>query len=541
MRNIVILVVILIAIVSCGEGGYNETFTKIDKLCDNNPQKAILMLDSIEYASLSERDRHCHDLLSIKAHDKAYLQHTSDSLILDVIDYFTSHRDQKLYPEALYYGGRVYADLDSGLKAMEYFHKALEEEPGNYGNQKLKGQILSQSGRLLDNLGLHSMAVPYLEEAIAISKELNDSVSMVYDYISLTESYLNKMDAVSARRHLEEAMRHSQPLPECDKAWLQVILAAVLLIENKTDSAINTIRPHIHKVDSLCYNYALANAAEIYLFAGVTDTASMYAKELVERESDNNRHVGYKLLLSDDLSYSITTDSLRKYLNEYKCSLNRHSNYNDDAAKILQQNYRPDDSNTNEMFSRQTIPIIVILLIVCVTVTAYLFKHKKIDNADKRTKEAKHSHDKGKSENDATVLLEQRNLRTKIMSEIALSDIKSVSETILNSNVYAEISKCLKNGKSVINNEKIWTDLRKTILTDSPDFITKINTLTAGKYTQHNLHTAFLIRCGFSPSDLAILLGITKSAASDRRASLSRLIFDNKNSIKLLDDLIYSL
>ena len=94
-------------------------FEEINILCDTDPHIAMSMLDSIDYGVLSTADRHRYDLLSIKSRDKAYVRHASDSLILDVVEYYDGHRKSGLYPEALYYGGRVYSDIGDLPTALE--------------------------------------------------------------------------------------------------------------------------------------------------------------------------------------------------------------------------------------------------------------------------------------------------------------------------------------------------------------------------------------------------------------------------------------
>ena len=90
---------------------HNQRLDRINELTASNPQIAMDSLEAIDKKSLSIPDRHYYDLLTIKANDKAYVTHSSDSLILDVIDYYKGGKDKTLYAEALYYGGRVYSDL----------------------------------------------------------------------------------------------------------------------------------------------------------------------------------------------------------------------------------------------------------------------------------------------------------------------------------------------------------------------------------------------------------------------------------------------
>ncbi|MDE5586430.1 MAG: amino acid ABC transporter permease, partial [Muribaculaceae bacterium] len=114
MKGLLKITVLLLFAALCSCTGVSEQdrmFLEIDRLCDSVPEEAMRCLDSIDPKPLSERDLNRYRLLWIKSRDKAYVNHTSDTLILDVIDYYDRHRNDGLYPEALYYGGRVYSDL----------------------------------------------------------------------------------------------------------------------------------------------------------------------------------------------------------------------------------------------------------------------------------------------------------------------------------------------------------------------------------------------------------------------------------------------
>ncbi|MDY2916896.1 MAG: amino acid ABC transporter permease, partial [Muribaculaceae bacterium] len=101
-----VIMVVCLCLVGCGGGTHDARLTAINDSTTVNPERAVAALDTIDVATLSDRDRHYYDLLTVKARDKAYITHTSDSLILSVIDYYRS-RDSRHLPEALYYGGRV--------------------------------------------------------------------------------------------------------------------------------------------------------------------------------------------------------------------------------------------------------------------------------------------------------------------------------------------------------------------------------------------------------------------------------------------------
>lgn len=200
-----IFLIVLFIFVACG-GGDDPRLSKIKAIVSNYPEDALAALDSIDYGSLHERDRHLYDFLSIKAKDKTYIHHTSDSLILDVIKWYKSNPSYGLYPEALYYGGRVYSDLGDKPTALRYFQLSLDEAPENREQLKLRGKILSQTGRLLNTLRLYNEAISYLEETIKIDCELKDSLNEVYDLhlIGNTEIRSGKYD--KAEQHFKEAL-----------------------------------------------------------------------------------------------------------------------------------------------------------------------------------------------------------------------------------------------------------------------------------------------------------------------------------------------
>ena len=116
---------------------------------------ALALLDSLHRipdSELSEGERHYRDFLTIKASDKGYVKHTSDSLYLTVKDYFSSHHSREMLPEVLYYGGRVYSDMGNYPIAMQYFQEALDCPSDNPESLSLRGFAASQAGRLLSKL-----------------------------------------------------------------------------------------------------------------------------------------------------------------------------------------------------------------------------------------------------------------------------------------------------------------------------------------------------------------------------------------------------
>ena len=68
-----------------------------------------------------------YQLLTIKAKDKAYITHTSDSLIKNVVKYYEERKDRERLQETYYYAGRVYRDMGDEPQALEHLQKAIEK------------------------------------------------------------------------------------------------------------------------------------------------------------------------------------------------------------------------------------------------------------------------------------------------------------------------------------------------------------------------------------------------------------------------------
>ncbi len=182
LRKLSICLLLVPMLLGCGPRRYPATLRMADSLCLVSPDSAISLL--ARYAdSLSDAPqavRMYHRLLQIKARDKAYVRHTSDSAILSVLHYYINGGDRRLLPEAYYYAGRVYSDLGDAPQALDYFEKALESMKGEYEDLELKGVVYSQMGRLFSYQGLYRESLEMNKKGYANSMRLKDNNGMAY-------------------------------------------------------------------------------------------------------------------------------------------------------------------------------------------------------------------------------------------------------------------------------------------------------------------------------------------------------------------------
>lgn len=565
IRHIFLLVMCLL-LVCCARYEPDERLTEIAGYIDTRPKDAISALDSISPSQLSEADRHYYDLLTIKANDKAYVHHTSDSLILDAIEYFESHPHRDLYPEALYYGGRVYSDMGDYPTSLQYFQQALELLPAEGEHLHLRGNVLAQTGRLMEKLRLYEQAIPYVDEALTIDSIEGDPYNLAYDHVlrGMLAVENNQLDI--AQQHLEKARGWAEGLSERDFANIMIDIAAIAFKRGDLQTAKETIESYIDKIDMAYRNYALLYAIRIYSKLGDEDKAYNYSFELAHSNDPNNRRAGFKYLLSDELAKFSTSDSLRSYVQLYKDEVDLYMDRRDSEQVLIQNAYynykkyvkeRILADNKRKNSERITLVLCFFSLICLSTILWLKNKNKRtiirLRNAiDDITKlkaimNSENQIEKSEStltpENNPVMRSDANSLRQRLKNELlSLSNGTEevvIPEYIKESPEYALLQTYLNEGRSIPDKHEIWNRLEKLLNSNSDELNKKLRLLTGGvDLKPHELHTIYLIKCGFNPTQLATLLAKTKGTLSYRRRAISGKILGEELSPNILDNII---
>ena len=243
---------------------------------DISAERALSMLDtlaSIPDECLSRGEKHYKCFLSIKAADKGYKLHTSDSLYLTVKDYFSTHDKGKL-PEVLYYGGRVYSDLGNYPIALQHFEEALDQMQEGYEDIRLKRRTLSQMGRLLSRLGVHNDALRYVEECVKISRQLQDTLITVHNLELAGDISTRLKNYAKAREYFSEACELSESRYPDRYAVNKFRIGYVAYKQGNIKTSLNIIRETVNDIQGMSRSFTLPVAAQVYLAAGIVDTAS---------------------------------------------------------------------------------------------------------------------------------------------------------------------------------------------------------------------------------------------------------------------------
>ena len=252
MRNTIkfLVLTLLVGIVfSCRPHQYPHILLEADSLCEANPDSAISLLRHLrpQFSSGSETDRMYYQLLCIKADDKTFIPHESDSLIMSLVDYYKSKRDRELLAEAYFYAGSVYRDLNDAPEQLKYMQLSLEVMPDDY---PLTKRMLTyyQIGRLFILQDLDEEAVPSFREAIRLCKLSGDTVRLVHFLRDAAFAWERLNENDSAMNYCSKALNLANHINnETLRDGVQMQLASYFNRHGYHKKALEMVRPIIQK------------------------------------------------------------------------------------------------------------------------------------------------------------------------------------------------------------------------------------------------------------------------------------------------------
>lgn len=551
--RLTLLYLISFLLVCCSGRPSDARLEKVAELAADHPTQALDSLAAIDYASLSEANRHYYDFLKIKASDKAYIIHTSDSLILDVINYYSSHKNDFL-PEVLYYGGRVYADLGDYPTAIEYFQESLAKLEDT-DNLKLKSSVLSQTGQLLHRIRIYSESQKYLKKALSIDSLLNDTLNLANDHQSLGMTYLYDKKFDLAKQEFSESKRVGESVSREFVFDNMMLLAELELRNGNIDTALILINNLPNLVSEPFRNYTLSVGTSIYLKAGQLDSAYKYSYELINSKNQNNQRNGYKYILSKDLLEYLPKDSIPEYFNRYYWLLDDFYNKNESQLAVLETaryNYKhhvvektKSDQKSHKLSIYLSIALFFALILLIIILIIKIKQRQTLLNLNatllklNNLQQILNSQEKGDSKFLSMNRDVLENWINEKISEITNKGIPSgISPIILQSSIYKRLLEIIDSGKSISDEDEFWDKLRKLITKSNPSFIEKIKILVGRNLKAHELHTLYLIKCGISQTQMSKLMSKTPTTISSRRESLCIKLIGRKIDLKVFDGII---
>lgn len=562
MKILLSFVAILVSL--CFISGCHNTTRSVleqaDSLATTAPLTSLNLLDSVDPKGLSRHDRALYSLIYVKATDKAYITHTSDSVVNIAYDYFVHNDENPLrQTEAHYYRGRVNADLGNFPIALISFNDALRILDGSFSSTdiralRLKGAILSQQGQLLRTLRIHNEAFSFFLKAVEVDSLLADSINIVYDLLDASFCKIMLHDYDSSQILIDKARPYTKSLSANMLSHLNGEQCRLWVHQGKEDRAAEIISQAIAMTDTSDNQSIQALAIKIFDRTNQRDSALKYSRILMTRPRSMHqlpavRTLAENALISHDMDSAVfyysqlssiaieNLDIPTKALN-----LSGYMFYKQMLTEL--DNARLQSSNDTLLIWILILFLIAALAVSVALVMLYHRSHRRQIEAETiaglqhvvMTHGDSDTHPAETNEDPRTILVNTLLDRLEGMgTKSACGDSRQID-----SDVVRQLIAMADSGESIQPDSQLWAALEKDIHRISPHFKTNL-ALLLGNLSDNDYHTAMLIRAGMTPTEIATLFARTKGTISRNRQRMCERIFDRKLSNTMFDNIIRTL
>ena len=548
-----------------------------DSLASANPDSAQALLASLAEGMKQEPQdvQMYYRLLCIKAKDKAYITHTSDSAILPVVEYYEREGDKKHLPEAYYYAGRVYRDLEDAPQALDYFEKALDAMQENE-NLKVKSKVYAQMGTLFCYQDLYTNAMEAFKQSLQYKLTIKDSIGLIFSYRDIAKTYLNLKQRDSASFYYQKAYHLSTILHQPNLGnGVQALLAHLYILEKDYNKAHFALQHALQNIKESNRSGIYSTAASYYLNVGMKDSAvwyfqqlqdcgTLYAKEAAARGLAEitlsqgktiaaARHLYQALVLGDSIHKITETEDIRRSHALYKYQVREKEN-----QRLKLQNLK----------QRQTgVFLIIAFALLAGSGILYYLRRKKamqrrLKKAEQLREEAYRRSREFMEENNRQIQALESDIerlkhqlhdsdQQKMELEQKISIIESTNRQVeleqgkrrmeeglfFQSDIYGLFRQKIEAGKTPGQAE--WEQLARQLDTSFDHFTQKL--LQLGLLKEKELHTCMLIKAQFKNKEMAQLLCLSPEGISSIRRRLCARFLDGKREPKEWDRFILSL
>ena len=527
---IAIIVSVLVSVVTgCGRAPrYDGRLMAADSLMQGNPDSALAIIESVVPDSLTTEGDHAYrDLLLTQARYKCYrvISANDDSAANDALSYYRRHsREREKLTRAYIYKGAVMEELGHPDSAMLYYkHAEATADKKDYANlgqintriadlyriyyadkqtcydkfgQALKYYKLTGNKRLqlncLYNMGSCSgitgtgNSQELLKQASQLAVELNDSV----EYFMCQEMLCRQL------------YYHEETLPEAKQIALHCL---------------NNYRRYVN-------NDLLLDLADIYIQSGMPDSAKYYLN--FTNFQGKSSHISQlktrkHLILSRIASYEGDTALSNHYdMLAHQISDSVSNNKNKYLIQQIEDSFnRRQYSNTLSSISRLHWIIILMSLIAILLAALFLALHfRRIRNTkaviNELVNDRQDNHERW---------LNQLDAKNGVIERQLTNLVELMKQCASNAELQDSTSMAAQQIKETIAdaaNDDFWAELRNYLDKAYDGLISDLSRRPG--ISKKDLRFICLCCCGFSNSEIALIMNYSLKYISNKRKNITR-------------------
>lgn len=574
-----IIFILLSMLLSCtGNKAYDQQLSKADSImdiADDSAQITIKMLDALkpEWSKFTKAQRMRYDLLYHKAMNKAYIDFTSDSTMLAVVDYYEHHGTANDKMLAYYILGCVYRDMHETPMALEYYNKATEQADtaAQDCDYATLCRVYSQMGVLFSKQYLPYQELFSFEKATHYAYKAHDTLNAIRYYYNKTGAYTyldNEDSAIIVNTKAAELFRKHGYDRDADIAF-------------GCNYVYYLKRNNIDKAKKAFEAYNRAN------FVGNQNYEDSYAFLLYEKGLfflQTNQLDSAYCKLNESLKFSKSFSNkaiITKTLAQYYLKSNnpilaakyamKSTEYNDsDLVRVrktqlhqLQAMYDYSRNKRLAMVAEQksekrimVIYVVILCSIILFCLSIFIYKlqmnkknHRisliqqlyndsllKLQSNQRELQRVKDLNELEVIQQKEEVIMNLKNTIKDIREKFSGSLLTDTDIILQNSAIFRKIQFIILHPKEKLSNED-WIELSDLIEQLIPSFPQMLK----NRLTEKEYHICLLIRLHISPSSISNLVGLSNSGVSLSRKRMLEKVCGKDGTAKDFDKFILSL
>lgn len=585
IKTILLLPILAFILFSCTDKHADSIITKAEQLLNTKPDSALAVLDDIRESKedwpRSQQMR--YELVYAQAQNKAFVNFTTDSIVLSLVDYYERHGNANEQMMANYMAGCAYRDLEDALSALKYLNLAVDavDESDEDCDLNTLMSVYSQMG------GLYQRVAAFENERIAdmhaerLAWQIGDTIS------ALRLMWLQACCLYDSRNQSQAIMILDSIAQFTEKNGIQedpdliYPIKTDYYLERKEIKCVETlIREYEYKtgiltesLDTLNYDMAhFYRKGKYYNIAQKPDSAIQMFNKLLhllgQRPLYTSQRHGLKEVsyqgLTEAYSLKHNPDSVIKYANLY-CQWNDSSTRAKSSEHLLRYqslyNYakiQDQALKAEQKASRLRVTMILLVVIgIAIAIIVWSIYQERLKKerqkqiaTNKEYQLLMHELERAAEElllvkTDSERFLKEKDseihsLQTSLsMYQGNTLDVEQWNNerTILQCDLVHHLHSLSAQGKVATQNE---LDGLVTIAQNVFQKFHQTITDPTKRLSNREIITCILIRFKFIPSEIAVLTNNSYQQITNLKSTINKKLFD-KNGAKTLDSNLMSL
>lgn len=559
---------------------YPYTIRQAERLMNHSPDSARKILTAFQdsLGGLPEETVMYYRLLTVKANDKSYIPHTSDSLITRITRYYEKNTDRDKLMEAYYYRGKVYCDLNDALHALEYFQKAMDVSEGTE-RYDILFPLYENAGILLTYQHAYEEATPIFQKLSRYAILAKDSSRLYAPFRDMARVYSMTGKTDSALIYYQKAYQLAKEANnEPEASGVLVEQSGIYMDLKLYEKALSCLRLSLEDSVGRDMKYTYSALGDYFFLINEWDSSSYYYKKGVNSNNLYVQEAAYRHLTliekqkadhPEAASYFKgwlhIRDSLRRITpTESVCKA--QASYNYQKMNVENQQLILEHTQKKVFIAKILLASLLLFSGLCFFIQRIRAKketslrgekilHEKTEMQYKQSL-ASIKRNKMEIENLSTRLQQAQNEKKEAWEELLRNQKELLEITnqqilahhknkelqqkkLICSDIYVKFHEACHNDTILIDEED-WLTLQKKLDREYDNFTVRLYEIYP-PLSRLELRMCCLLKLSFSVTQIAFLLGRSKSSISSSRTRLYKKLFTTNGKPEDLDVFIANL